>query len=249
MIHYLSEGEGLPLVFLHGLGGNASNWLYQRNYFKNRYQVISVDLPGHGKSLDLVECPFSHYQEEVLHVLDERGISAAVICGISMGGKVALDFACHHPDRVQGLVLSDTFAALDEKTERERKALFDLLQTPSELENWLERVVLEMGFDPGSPLAKGFEKGMENINRSFIHQLFIQLLNYDQRQLLASIQVPTLIFHGEKDDFIPFSCAQEFCEKIKNARMMVIPDSGHLPNVEKPKIFNEYLEKFLENIV
>jgi sigma-B regulation protein RsbQ len=250
MPHVKRGGESMvSLVFLHGLGGNASNWLYQQNYFRNKYQVIAIDLPGHGKAADWADCPFEDYQEAVLNELDEREIHTAVVCGISMGGKVALDFAYHHPDRVQGLVLADTFAALDEQTQKERKALFDLLLEPSALPHWFERVVLEMGLTPGSPLAKGFQKGMETINHPFIHRLFNELLVYDQRSQLAGVQAPTLVFHGEKDHFIPLACAQEFCDHIMKAKMVVVPESGHLPNVEKPKIFNEYLEKFLENIV
>ncbi|MBO8170445.1 MAG: alpha/beta hydrolase [Bacillaceae bacterium] len=247
-IHYTLEGEGPALMFIHGLGGNAINWLNQRNLFKKGYQVITPDLPGHGKSKESADIPFEDYHLVLKTLLDQLGIDSVTLCGISMGGRVAIDFAYYHPERVRGLVLADTFAGLEETEIEKGREIFALLNDEDGIDKWINRVIEAMGIDPDSMIARGFHKGMEQNNIPFIQDLFYRLQSYDQRDKLASIEVPALILHGERDRFIPYSSAEELHRKLPDGELHVIPESGHLPHVEKPKQFNEILQNFLDRL-
>lgn len=245
-IHYTLEGEGRPLVFVHGLGGNSINWLYQRNYFKKQYQVLAIDLPGHGKSGGGDILTFHDYHV-LLHqlLMEELQLEEVLLCGISMGGRVCLDFAARYPDQVSKVVVADTFVGLDEEEKRRRKAIFDLIFEPNGPELWVNKVIDEMGLDPQGAIAKGFHKGILDNQLDFMYKLFTSLLEYDQRNLLSSISAPALILHGERDRFIPLACSQDIHRRLMDAELIVIPDCGHLPNVEQPKLFNEVVERFL----
>lgn len=248
-IHYTNEGEGRALVFIHGLGGNSINWLYQRNHFKRKYQVIAIDLPGHGKSEGHEDIDFHEYHQVVKALLvDELRLEEFLVCGISMGGRVTLDIASHYPDSVSGIVLADTFAGLDEEEKMKRKAVFDLIYEPNGEEKWVNTVVEQMGLDPQGAIAKGFNKGMLGNQLDFMYHLFTQLLDYDQRNHLVNISAPALIIHGERDRFIPFSCSQDLHHSLIQSRLVIVENSGHLPNVEQPKVFNEILESFIEDL-
>lgn len=248
-IHYTCEGQGKPIVFIHGLGGNSINWLYQRNQFKKDYQVIAIDLPGHGKSEGRDELNFFDYQailNELLLV--ELGLKDLLVCGISMGGKVVLDFASRHPEAVSGLVVADTFAGLDEEEKKRRKATWDLMYEPNGVERWVERVIDEMGLDPQGAIAKGFQKGILDNQLDFMYKLFTQLLDYDQRDQLQVIQVPALVLHGERDRFIARACAEEIHRGLVKSELHIVAECGHLPNVEQPKVFNGLLEGLIARV-
>ncbi|MEW9669537.1 alpha/beta fold hydrolase [Ammoniphilus sp. 3BR4] len=249
-IHYTQEGEGQTIVFLHGLGGNSINWLYQRNHFKKEYQCLAVDMPGHGKSEGGEELDFYDYQAVLKELLlDQLQLDQILLCGVSMGGRVALDFAARYPDAVSGLVVADSFAGLDEEEKKRRKDIFDLIYDPNGgVERWVNTVIEQMGLDPQGAIARGFHKGILDNQLDFMYNLFTMLLDYDQRNLLTSISAPALIIHGERDRFIPYECSQDIHHRLIDSELVVIPDCGHLPNVEQPKAFNALLEGFAEKV-
>ncbi len=249
IIHYTDEGEGPALVFIHGLGGNSINWLYQRQFFKKNYRVLVPDLPGHGRSRDAQEIPFEEFHLLIHQWLREHlGIDEAIICGISMGGRVAIDLAAYYNDMIRGLILADTFAYIDDEAQEKRRRIFSLLNEENGVDLWIQQVVREMGIDPESAIAKGFHKGMRENDVAFIHRLFLKLQDIDQRDRLRNIDAPTLVLHGERDRFIPPECGRELERLIPRARLQMIADSGHLPHVEQPRTFNQYLETFLKEI-
>ena len=248
-IHYTIEGEGKTIVLLHGLGGSSMNWIYQRNSLKADYQVISVDLPGHGKSEGADDLTFFDYHQLLRELLlEELGLRDLVLCGLSMGGKAAIDFSCRYPEAVRGLVVADTFASMQKEDKKKRKELWDLVHQPGGVDLWLERVIQQMGLDPDGSIAKGFRKGIETQSPVFLYGLFTQLMDYDQDDQLEVIQVPSMVLHGEHDEFAPRSCAEELHRGLANSELCIVPDCGHLPNVEQPQVFNELLAKFMKRV-
>ncbi len=104
-------------MFLHGLGGNANNWLYQRQYFKKKWTVISLDLPGHGKSEGL-EINFKEYVNVLYELCNYLKLQKVVICGLSKGARVGIDFAIQYPDFVSSLIIVNAFPTWSLKIER-----------------------------------------------------------------------------------------------------------------------------------
>jgi len=248
-IHYTIEGEGKTIVFLHGLGGSSMNWIYQRNHFKSTHQVIAIDFPGHGKSEGANDLTFFDYHNILKGLLlEELGLEEMILCGLSMGGKAAIDFASRYPNSVSGLVVADTFASLEGENRKKRQETWDLVHQPDGVDLWMKNVIEQMGLDPEGAIAKGFHKGIESFSVEFLYDLFMQLIDYDQRDQLDVIEVPSLVIHGEKDDFAPRSCAEEIHQGLAQSELVIIPNSGHLPNVEQPQVFNEWLAKFVARV-
>lgn len=244
-VFYVSEGSGQTIVFIHGLGGNTNNWLYQRMEFKKTFHVLTLDLPGHGRSKEARSVPFNEYSAIIKQLMDQLGLPDVIVCGISMGGKVALQFAKDYPDAARGLVLANTFACLDEEARENQKHLYRLIKQPDGVDNWMKNMIGQMGLDPHSRLAKAFDAGIKENDLEFIYELAMELQEIDQCGDLKSIHSPALILHGVRDQFVPLRYAIGLQEGLPNATLKVIENSGHLPNVEQPRAFNDALKHFL----
>ncbi|AHC14944.1 alpha/beta fold hydrolase [Salinispira pacifica] len=111
--------EHPPLILIHGLGAEISSWKYQIEEFpRHGFFVIAVDMYGHGESENIQGDALHEWNEEILELLKQLELSSAVLCGVSMGGVIALNFSCHYPQHVSGLIISDSFAELNSISER-----------------------------------------------------------------------------------------------------------------------------------
>ena len=114
-LHYKVEGKGKPLVFIHGLSDNLLYWEFLAAKLKNDYQIIRVDLRGHGDSeLGSDEITIDLYVNDLINLLDELHVDKVNLIGFSLGGAVALDFVLKYPKKVDSLVLMSSFAKTDE---------------------------------------------------------------------------------------------------------------------------------------
>lgn len=106
-LHYQTLGQGQPLVLLHGLFGSGDNWGTVAGHFSQHYQVISVDLRNHGRSPHNDSHTYTDMADDLLELCDMLGLDRINLLGHSMGGKVAMQFATQHPDRVEKLIVVD----------------------------------------------------------------------------------------------------------------------------------------------
>ena len=106
-LHYIEQGQGRPLILLHGNGEDNSYFVHQIDYFSKDYRVIAMDTRGHGKS-PRGEKPFTikQFAEDLHDFMNEKSIAKANILGFSDGGNIALEFALKHPERIEKLVLN-----------------------------------------------------------------------------------------------------------------------------------------------
>ena len=100
-LHYIEQGQGRPLILLHGNGEDNSYFVHQIDYFSKDYRVIAIDTRGHGKS-PRGEKPFTikQFAEDLHDFMDEKGIEKAILLGFSDGGNIALEFALKYPERI-----------------------------------------------------------------------------------------------------------------------------------------------------
>src|SRR6266545_3515972 len=189
-------GEGTPVVLLHAFPLDSRMWLPQVEALGG-YQAIVPDLRGFGAareaavevtSMDLLA-------DDIAELLDERELERAVLCGLSMGGYVALAFARRHPERLGGLVLCDTRAGAD------------------------------------SDDARAARRGMAE--------------RPDATAVLGQISVPTLVITGMEDELIAPDESVQMAAEIRDARLIQVPDAGHLVNLEQAELVNEGLLDFL----
>lgn len=251
---YSEQGTGLPVVFLHGFPLNREMWTPQRQGLSDRARIVSVDLRGHGESdAPLWQYTMEQFSDDVAGLLDHLGLQPVVLVGLSMGGYIALMFCRRHAHRLKALVLTDTRAQAD--TEEGRAGRFQMAQTayrkgPDAVRDIMVPKLLCPRTLQSNPMVVSQVEAM--IARMELSGLAGDLMAMAERPdsvpLLPSIRCPTLVIVGEQDQPTPVSDARLMADRIPGAGLEIIPDAGHLPNLEQPELFNQALWRFLSSL-
>jgi 3-oxoadipate enol-lactonase len=247
-LRYSDEGDGLPVLFLHAFPYHRGQWDGQRVALRGRARFLSLDARGMGAD---VLAPQAYVLEQLvddaLALLDQLSIASAVLCGCSMGGYVALRLAERAPERVRGLVLSDTQAAPDsDEAKLGRAAGLRLLA--SEGKTAFARAQLKRQLSPRSA-PEVHERLLHIIEQSSADGIAAALVaiatRTDTRASLANIAVPTRLIVGADDSITTPELMHTLGSQIRGADIHVLDDAGHLPNVEAASQFNDLLLEFV----
>jgi 3-oxoadipate enol-lactonase len=249
---YDDLGKGQPLVFIHGHPFNRSMWDAQVAHFRDRYRLILPDLRGYGETdITTPRVMLDEMTLDIIHLLDALQIEKAIFCGLSMGGQILLDLYRLFPQRVQALVIVDSDArgeTAESRNNRLARAEDILLKgmrrhTDETIHQYIAAASMHNP-DVYRPLYKMMAatkpEGAAAAHRGRADRR-------DHTAILGAIAVPTLIVVGSEDYFTPLPIARIMSDNIPGARLTVIDGAGHLPNMEKPEIFNEILADFLSN--
>lgn len=261
-VNVVELGSGPPLVFVHGLAGSWTNWLENICAFAGDHRVVALDLPGFGDS-EITHEPITipGYARLLDALCAELGIERAAFAGNSMGGVVCAELARAFPARVERLCLVSAAGlsiqrlplehALRVMTPLERvisayggaiASRAPALARRSRLRRlMLLHVATHADRLPG-PLAAEL---MAGAGRPGLLPGLRAMAEYPISSLLGEIACPTLIVWGAKDRLVPLRDADEFVRLIPDARKVVYPDTGHVPQIERPACFNEDLRAFL----
>jgi len=247
-----AAGEGELVFFLHGIGGNRSNWRDQVTALSSHFRTVAWDARGWGGSDDY-EGPldFADFSADLERVLDYLGAEAAHLVGLSMGGFIAQDFYARRPSRVRSLVLADTskgmlaehgpawienFLALRRKPLLEGKSPRDIAP---------EVVKSLAGPRAGPAVLHRLEESIAALRRDSYLKAMETVSRYVIPLDYGSVRVPTLVISGADDRLIEPQASQRLADAIPGARFAVIPDAGHLSNIEQPEAFNRLVLDFL----
>lgn len=244
-------GSGELLIFLHGIGGNKRNWHDNLPAFGAHFHAVAWDARGYGESDDY-EGPlhFSDFSKDLLRVIDHFGAKKAHIVGLSMGGRIAMDFAENHQDRIATLTLCDTHRGMSHFPP-EKKAEFLRLRkeplmnggTPKDIAHPVAKSLSGPNISP-----EAYGKLIDSLSRlhkeSYIKSLEASVMT-DTHNRLGEITVPTHIVVGSEDRLTDVDMARQLNAMIKDSSLSVIDDAGHLPNIEKPREFDAAVLGFL----
>lgn len=248
-VDFTDEGQGDPLLFVHGFPLNRGTWSKQVEAFKTSHRVIAPDLRGLGGS-EATEGPITMMQfAEDLHALRQHlGLGPVTLIGHSMGGYVALAFAKVFPQALRNLVLVGTRAGADTpEGAAGRRAMAEKVRAEG------SSVVVE-AMAPKMLAASNTDATMAESVRGFmatakpegvISALLGMAGRPDARTWLGSIRVPTLVIAGSDDTIIPPSESEALAKAISDAQLKLIPDAGHLVAFERADAFNEALRAWL----
>lgn len=246
---YLTAGHGYPLILLHGAGAGSVTWYPTIGNLSKKFQVIVPDIVGYGES-DKPNAPYDrkYFSKWLKDFFKELKIPKAHIVGLSQGGSIALQFTLDNQEMVDKLILVDS-GGLGAK-----------------VSFWAMIGMIWMNNFP-SLLADRFNSKflMHNpANRDANHNLYsIAVLKGDggknafrqgrgsavskiPDELLQQINTETLIIWGENDRLFPVEFGKKATEIIPNSKFHLIQNSGHLPHMDQPKIFNKILLDFLK---
>ena len=248
--HFEQAGSGVPLILLHGLGLNLHMWDEQFASFAAHYRVIRYDLRGFGLSLPSTPDAFSH-TEDLKDLLDYFNIERAHVLGLSLGGRVALDFSLMYPNALDRLVLVDPALGGHRFSEDWLGLMAPILQhgkngdIAAAKRLWLAHPL----FAPVRAQAQSrqrFEKIAANDpGWHWLNQGFEQSLSQSAAKRLQEVNAPTLVVVGEHD--LPdFHVIAELLNKnLPHVQKIDLMDAGHMANMEAPEQFNEIVLKFL----
>lgn len=234
---------GVAIVFLHGVGSDKSVWAPQLAHFGASRRSVAFDYPGYGDSAPAPGgTSRDDYAAAIFAAMDGLGIETAHVCGLSLGGVVAIAMHALAPGRCTSLILADTFAvhpdgpAIFERSlgaSSDLRALavarVDVLLAPGANADVRSEVVETMArIDPAA-----YRIGAEAVWLA------------DQRDRAAAIDVPTLVLCGEADKITPPALSEELARLVPGAKLAIIPGAGHISNLERPAEFDAHVEGFI----
>lgn len=250
-LYYEMTGAGLPLMLIHGLGSSHRDWEKQVPMFATRYQVITLDLRGHGRS-EKPPGPYSikMFAEDTNRFIRELNISPLHVVGISMGGMLAFELAVHFPELLRSLTVVNSYPEMRVET------LWEHLQT------WRRLLFLELLGMRGTGILLGrhlfpkpeqreiremfVNRWAENDKRAYRESLRA-IFNWDVERHLDKIRCPVLVVASDQD-YMSLDEKRAYTAKLSDAKLVVIEDARHAVTAERPERFNAILEEFLAGL-
>jgi pimeloyl-ACP methyl ester carboxylesterase len=257
-IHVWSVGNGMPVVLIHGFMSMAYDWRFNIRELGKHFSVYALDLPGFGYSDKPLNFDYTSngYTEFIASFLNAYHIERAVLVGNSMGGQIALMTCLKYPDRVAGLVLIDS-GGYPHSVEF---LPFKLLKAPvigefsmALVNRTVVKIMLRKGiyFDGSfatDEVINNYGNVYGTVNARKIPPIVMRRIVKDEENIasnLGKIKCPVLIIWGAEDKVISPSRAEMFRRDISNASAMVIPQAGHMPQIEKSKTVNNAVIDFI----
>jgi 3-oxoadipate enol-lactonase len=238
---YDQIGAGQTLVLLHAFPLDRRMWRHTAASLAGAHQVIAVDLRGFGESPLSAE-PFSiaDLADDVAGLLDTMGVARAAVCGLSMGGYVALAFAARHAARLDALILADTKAGPDTPEARKGRAEAIALVDAEGVGAYLDKQIPRLLAPSAPPALRAQVHALGDQRPQAVTAGLAALRDRPDRQPeLAAIRCPTLVIVGAEDGLTPPAEARAMADAIAGARLVEIPGAGHLSNLEAPEAFVE----------
>jgi 3-oxoadipate enol-lactonase len=252
-IAFDDSGAGPPVILLHGFPFNRTLWNEQVNVLSRTHRVIAPDLRGFGES-DVADGPstMNVMAQDIAVLMDQLELDRATIGALSMGGYVALAFYKLFPQRVSALVLADTRPQADSeeaKATRSQQAKDALAEGMAGIAHSMLPKLFTPGTVANNPHAvqRVREMMMTTQPAGAAAALIGMAMRDDHSEMLAQINVPTLIMVGREDPITPVSDSENMHKKIAGSQLVIIDNASHVSNVEQVEQFNSHLKSFLSN--
>jgi pimeloyl-ACP methyl ester carboxylesterase len=261
-IHYEEQGQGQPLILLHGYGASTYSWRHVLPYFSRSYRVIAIDLKGFGLSDKPTDSDYSVPEQSrmVYEFIRIHRLENVILAGHSLGGAVSLLTCLMQSD--QGAHAISKLILIDTASYKQDLPLFiSILTVPiiNELSlsltssNFKSRMILRKAFfDPSKITNEMVTTYGANLSLPGASQALIKTAkqmvpsNLDEiSERYKSIDIPVLLIWGEKDEIVPLEVGRKLAGNIRNSRLVVVPNCGHVPQEECPNQAIEAMEKFL----
>jgi 3-oxoadipate enol-lactonase len=247
-------GAATPILFLHGVGSDKSVWRPQLDHFGRERMAIAIDYPGYGESAPVLNATRDDFARTALAVLQALEVERAHICGLSLGGVVAMAMHALAPQRCATLILADTFALHPDGRE-----IFDRSVAAS------QAMPMRALAEARAPALIGAGAGATIIDEVVTTMAAIDPIAYrlgakavwlaDQRDIAAEITVPTQVLVGEEDRITPPSLSADLAVRVGKSvfprpivKSATIANAGHLANLEQPQAFNRAIAQFLAEV-
>ena len=258
-VHFRDEGEGFPIVLVHGTASSLHTWDAWTNELKKTNRVIRMDLPAFGITGPNKNADYSieSYTTFLHSFVEKLNLEKFHLAGNSLGGNIAWNYAAEHPAKVEKLILVDASGL---PTNKEPPAIFKMAKTPVLRSLFLyvtpkmliTKNIKEVYADDDKVTDELVTRYHQMALRAGNRQAFIDRAKTDFKldakintDRLKSIQTPTLLIWGAKDLWIPLNNGKRMNRILVNSKLEVLENSGHVPMEENPKESLELLKNFL----
>lgn len=248
-MYYDVEGQGEPLLLIHGLGSSTQDWDLQMSHFAKRYKVIRPDLRGHGRSSKAIG-PYSMklLASDVAGLLRQLGVGPVHVCGISLGGMVSFQLAADSPELVKTMTIVNSGPAVLVSTFKERlmiwrRYLFLKLLSMEKLAGAVMNKLLPR--PEHEQLRKEVVARMGKNDKPAYRATLDAIVGWSVLDHVGKMNFPALIVTGDLD-YSPVEAKEFYVKMMPNAQLVVVNDARHALPMEWPEKFNDILQKFLD---
>lgn len=260
--YYEQRGTGPPIVFVHAMFMNTTQWEPQLSTLQTDYTVIAYDVRGHGRTggSDRGAYDVDLFAADLEALLARLDVDEPIVCGLSMGGCIAQVYGATHPGSVAGLVLADTFAPAP--VPLSARLLFANLRVLGRLDRvvrytTLNRIQLRIG-DALSPGVSGDRESIQRIlergptiPHAEVRKIADAVAGFPSTEVdLSRVRAPTLLLHGEHLPSVMRDMHPRLAARLTNAAVetRTVPDAGHASNVDNPAYFTDAVREFAESV-
>lgn len=238
---YIDQGEGEPIIALHGLFGALSNFTDVINHFSGKYRIVIPMLPIY--ELPLLKTNVKNISKHFAEFVNYMGFDNFNLLGNSLGGHVALIYTHNNPDKVKRLILTGSSGLYE-------NAFGGSFPRREDKKYLREKIALTF-YDPKMVTDELVDECHEAVNNrekvTRIVAIAKTAIRHNMGKALKDMHMPACLVWGQNDTITPPHVAEEFQEKLPNASLFWIDKCGHAPMMEHPKTFNETVEKWLES--
>lgn len=241
-------GSSRGLLFVHGVGSTAAIWDAQLQEFATTHRCAAIELRGNGASKpdpDPASISREAFAADAITLLDALGIERFTLIGCSLGGVVAFELWRSVANRFDGMLILGSFARYPEGEGYAANVVAAVREAGS-MPEFARRRAAQLGLPP-QRTAETIEQMACKSVPCYIASTYATWTG-DYRDVLPAIDVPALVAYGERDAVAPRGLAQEIADGIPNARLIELPDAGHVANADNPIAFNGLLRGFLREL-
>jgi len=233
-VNYVEDGDGFPIVLIHGLAGDHTAWLPQIAAFKDNYRVIAMDNPGSGESSPVdAPCTTEELADTMIALMDNLGVDKAHVVGRSLGGLIGQHMMLRAPDRIQSMVLAASTPAVDRIGKRILENMREILEWRDNWVDWARHsahvFVAPAFYNDNLEAIARIEALVGNEARSKISYVNLNntALAHDTSDRLGEIASPTLIMGGRQDPICSMQGTDELSSGIANSETVIFEKSSH----------------------
>ncbi|MCL2154272.1 MAG: alpha/beta hydrolase [Leptospirales bacterium] len=242
-IFYRIKGneKGFPIIFIHGLAGDSRFFHNQLNYFGKSNKTIAIDLPGHGRSSHITEQSMNLYNRSIEAVVEKENIDSYILAGHSMGGAVSIENYLKNKNKVKALILISTSYSF-----HITKKIIDA--SINDFDNLFNKIFPRIFHKKSGIFMTAAQENLNDDHKKIITGDLILCSKINYNEQLENIDIPVLLVANKFDRMVPAYLTEEMHWKIKNSKLVIFDDEGHVPFFENSDEFNNAVDEFIQLI-